>query len=127
MNSGGLFTQALLQAHNRTVEHFFMNFNKGDQLDIETADEVVETAYMLAVRLSVEWESSMRQSQINDSNPDPKIGRENSTTDLCSPFKPVRDICPDCGGYIDDHDDADGHIDPITAFPAIPNRRNLVQ
>jgi hypothetical protein len=126
MNSREFFTQALLQAHIRTVELFLMN-NEGDQLDIETADKLAETAFALAIRLTAEWESAMRQSQINDSNPDSKLGRENSTTDLCGPFKPAQHIRPDCGGHIDDHDNADGHIDPITAFPTIPNRQNLVQ
>jgi hypothetical protein len=46
MNSREFFTQALLQAHNRTVEHFLMN-NEGDQLDIETADKLAETAFAL--------------------------------------------------------------------------------
>jgi hypothetical protein len=123
MNSREFFTQALLQAHIRTVELFLMN-NEGDQLDIETADKLAETAFALAIRLTAEWESAMRQSQINDSNPDSKLGRENSTTDLCGPFKPAQHIRPDCGGHIDDHDD---HIDSSTAFPAIPNRQNLVQ
>ena len=71
MNIRQFFTQALLQAHIRAVEHFLTN-NEGDQLDIETADKLAETAFALAIRLTAEWESAMRQSQINDSNPDSK-------------------------------------------------------
>jgi hypothetical protein len=124
MNSREFLTQALLQAHNRLVEHFLMDFNKGDEIDIEIADELAKTAFTLAARLTIEWEAAMRQSQIHDTNSTSKLGRENSTTDLCGPFKPAQHIRPDCGGHIDDHDD---HIDPSTAFPAIPNRQNLVQ
>jgi hypothetical protein len=121
MNSRQYFTTALLQCHKLVVDHFLIvRENPDEQIDIDTADQLAEDASLLAVRLTVQWQAAMRLTQLNDDNLESH--RESSTADLFQPFEvSPDDICPNCGGDLDNDDCDDDGADAAPMPTPLPD------
>jgi hypothetical protein len=127
MNSRKFLTKAFLQAHDTVLKEFLSRSDDPAEIGIDTANDLADLCSVLANRLCVHWEASLRLTQLNDDNPESTSGRVNSVIDLARPFSPPPRTCPDCGGNHTDHDDHDEVALPATSFsPFAQNNNNRV-
>src|ERR1700688_1342121 len=105
MNSRKFLTKAFLQAHGTVLKEFLSRSDDPAEIGIDTAKDLADLSSVLANRLCVHWEASLRLTQLNDDNQESTSGRINTVTDLARPFSPPPNTCPDCGGNHTDHDE----------------------